>query len=221
MYWALLQVTGGLAAVVLAVVPLITALLSALQRLERLTARAVAGAVLALAGILWITIGQDDLVVPLGGLMALVAAGFVVAQSVIVGKKVADNHPVMTNAVGMAFAAPLLLGISLVAGEEWAAPTTTQARWALVYLCTIGSVGLFIVVLLVIRRWTANASAYVFVLIPIVTLLLEAWLLDVPLTVRAVTGALLVMTGVWFGALSAPDLSADAEVSPRGRSPRR
>ncbi len=67
---------------------------------------------------------------------------------------------------------------------------------------TLGSVGLFILVLLVVRRWTVSATSYMFVLFPVVTLALAAWLLDEPITGEAVTGAALVMLGVWFGALS-------------------
>jgi len=33
-------------------------------------------------------------------------------------------------------------------------------------------------------------------------MLLDAWLLDAPLTVRGMTGAIVVMASVWFGALS-------------------
>ena len=57
--------------------------------------------------------------------------------------------------------------------------------------------------LLVIRPWTVAASAYMFVLFPVVTMLLEAWLLDEPLTVRGITGAIVVITGVWVGAFAA------------------
>jgi drug/metabolite transporter (DMT)-like permease len=41
-----------------------------------------------------------------------------------------------------------------------------------------------------------------FVLFPIVTMVLGAWLANEPLTVRGALGAALVMSGVWFGALS-------------------
>jgi hypothetical protein len=41
-----------------------------------------------------------------------------------------------------------------------------------------------------------------FVLFPVVTIALGAWLADETVTKEAVTGAALVMLGVWFGALS-------------------
>ncbi len=202
MYWALVTVTAGMAAVILASVPLVTPLLAAVQRLEPLNRRALVGALMALGGIVWMTVGSEGLIIPLAGLLAIAAAAFTISQSVIIGKRVAGNHPAVTNAVGMTVGAATLLVISAVAGETWALPQETQARWAVVYLVTFGSVGLFVLMLMVMRRWTASATAYTFVLFPVVTMLLEAWLADEPLTLRGLTGAVVVMAGVWFGALA-------------------
>jgi drug/metabolite transporter (DMT)-like permease len=217
MYWSLTRVTAGVAVVVMAVVPLMTLLLSTLQRLERLRRRAVGGALLALAGIAWMTLGPQHLDVPLSALAVMLLASVAVGQSIIVGKRLSANHPAMTNAVGMSIGAVLLLVLSVVSGERWALPRQAEAVWAIVYLVTAGSVGLFVLVLLVVRRWTASATSYMFVLFPVATLVLEWWLLDEPITGQAVVGALLVMTGVWFGALSpaarrpATPLPVDAE----------
>jgi drug/metabolite transporter (DMT)-like permease len=202
MYWALVRVTAGMAAVVLAVVPLVTLLLAAAQRLERLSGRTVIGSLLALGGIASTTLGSNGVVLPLSGLLAMAAAALTIGQSVILGKRVSGNHPAMTNAVGMAVGAPILLGISAVAGEQWVLPRQTEVIWSVAYLVTLGSIGLFILTILVVRRWSASATSYMFVLFPIVTMLLGAWLADEPLTARGALGAALVMSGVWFGALS-------------------
>jgi drug/metabolite transporter (DMT)-like permease len=199
MYWALVRVSAGLAAVVLAAVPLVTILLAAAQRLEVLSRRAVLGAVVALIGILWKTLDLDGIELQVGGLLAMLAATLTVGQSVIIGKRISANHPAMINAVGMAAGVPVLLLISLVAGETWALPRQPEVVWSVLYLVTLGSVGLFVLFLLVIRRWTASATSYAFVLFPVVTMVLEALVGDVPLTVRGVSGAALVMAGVWFG----------------------
>lgn len=214
MYWALVRVTAGMATVVLALVPLVTSLLAAAQRLERLGRRTVLGSLLALAGILSMTVGAKGLMLPMAGLVAMLAAALTVGESVILGKRVSSNHPAVTNAVAMLAGAPVLLGISAATGEQWALPTQTAVIWSLTYLITLGSVGLFILVLLVVRRWTASATAYMFVLFPLVTMLLEAWLIGEPLTVRGIVGALVVMAGVWFGALS-PSAGRAAQVPPR------
>lgn len=142
------------------------------------------------------------LALPLGGLAAVLVAALTVGQSVILGTRVSANHPVMTNAVAMSFGGVSLLVISTVAGEGWALPRAPEVVGSVLYLVTLGSVGLFVLFLLVVRRWTASATAYSFVLFPVATMLLEAWLADEPLTTRGVGGAAVVMVGVWFGALA-------------------
>ena len=202
MYWALVRVTAGMATVVMAIAPLATLLLAAAQGLERLRARNVVGALLALGGIGWMTIASQDVAVPPAAVAAMVGAALAVAQSIILGKRLSGNHPAVTNAVGMATGAILLLALSAFAGERWVLPRQPDAVWAVVYLVTLGSVGLFVLVLLVVRRWTASSTSYMFVLFPVVTLALGAWIADEPVTVHAIVGAGLVMSGVWFGALS-------------------
>jgi drug/metabolite transporter (DMT)-like permease len=193
MYWALVRVTAGVATVVLASVPLTTLLLAAAQRLERLQLRSAVGGLLALAGIAWMAVGPQAVILPLGALVAMLLAALSIGQSIILGKRLSGNHPAMTNAVAMLVGAALLLGFSAVAGESWALPRQAEAAWAVIYLVTLGSVGLFVLVLLVVRLWTASATSYMFVLFPIVTMALGAWLADEPVTAQGVTGAALVI----------------------------
>ncbi len=202
LYWALLQVSAGVATIVLAIVPLATVVLAAAQRLEALRLRGAMGALLAAAGIVWMVTGPQDLVVPIGALVAMLGAAASIAQAMIVGKRISGNHPAVTNAVGMVVGAALLLLLSAVAGEPWVLPRRTEVIVALIYLIVLGSGGLFVLVLLIVRRWTASATSYLFVLFPVVTMVLDAWLTNEPIAAQALTGALLVMAGVWFGALS-------------------
>jgi drug/metabolite transporter (DMT)-like permease len=213
MYWALLQVTAGVATVVLAIVPLVTSLLAAMQRLERLSIRAFVGSLLALAGIVWTALAPGEVVLPITALLAMVAAAVCVGQGVIVSKKLSGNHPAMTNAVALSTGSLALLAFSALSGEVWVLPSQPEAVWSLVYLVTIGSVGLFILALLVVRHWTASATSYMFVLFPVVTMLLGAWLADEPVTINGAIGALLVMAGVWFGVLSPGARVMPAQVS--------
>jgi drug/metabolite transporter (DMT)-like permease len=202
MYWALVRVTAGVATVVMAIVPLVTLLLAAAHGLEKLGLRSVLGSVLAIAGILWMTNGPDEVILPFTALLAFLAAALAAGESVILSKKVSGNHPAMTNAVAMATGAVVLLGISAVTGDRWALPTEGEVIWSVIYLVTLGSAGLFVVLLLVVRQWTASATSYAFVLFPVSTMLLGAWIADEPVTGQGVAGAILVMSGVWFGALS-------------------
>ncbi|HSJ27204.1 MAG TPA: EamA family transporter [Acidimicrobiia bacterium] len=202
MYWALVRVTAGSTAVVLAAVPLIAPILASIQRLEAIKPRAIVGAVVAIGGIVWMSTGPEGLVIPLDGLVAALLAAGTIGQSVILGKRVSGHHPVMTNAVGLSVGAPALLALSLAAGETWALPQQTAVVWSVTYLVLLGSGGLFVLLLLVMRKWTVSATAYAFVLFPVVTMLVESWLADEPLTLRGLTGALVVMAAAWFGALA-------------------
>jgi drug/metabolite transporter (DMT)-like permease len=199
-------------------VPLVTLLLAAAQGLERLSRRAVGGSVLALAGIAWMILGPDGLTIPISALLALAGATVCVAQSVIVGKSISANHPAVTNAIALACGAVSLLGLSMIAGETWAIPQTTSVRWSLTYLVVLGSAGLFAVLMLVVRRWTASATSYMFVLFPLVTMLLGAWLLGEEVTFRGIVGGIMVMAGAWLGALSpqAQGRSPVRGIEPRG-----
>ncbi|MDQ3781342.1 MAG: EamA family transporter [Actinomycetota bacterium] len=215
MYWALVRVTAGVATVVLAVVPLVTLLLATAHRLERLQRRALIGALLALVGLGWMAVGPREVVLPLPALLAMVAAAICVGESVVVAKRLSGNHPVMTNAVAMVTGAAALLAMSAVAGEDWVLPRQPEVVWSVAYLVTLGSVGLFVLALLVVRHWTASATSYMFVLFPVVTMLLGAWLADEVVTVHGVVGALLVGAGVWFGAVSPAARRASAITPPQ------
>lgn len=202
MYWALVRVTAGVATIVLAIVPLVTVLLAAAHGLERLGARSAVGAVLAMGGIVWMVLGPQPVDIGLPALAAMLLAALTVGESIIVSKRLSAQHAAMTNAVGMATGAVLLLVLSAFVGDPWVLPRSTEALWAVMYLVTLGSVGLFLLVLEVVKRWTASATSYLFVLFPVATLALGALLAGEPVTAQAVIGAAVVMAGVWFGALS-------------------
>ena len=213
LYWALTQATAGSATVVMAGVPLVTLLLAVSQRLERFKVRALAGSVLALAGIVWMVLGSEGLIASMGAVIAMLGATLAIGQSIILGKRLSANHPAMTNAVAMVMATLLLGVLSASLNESWVLPSQTGVVAALVYLVSLGSVGMFVLVLLVVRTWTSSATSYMFVLFPVVTIGLAAWLIDEPVTLPAVLGAALVMAGAWFGALSDP--APPAQANPR------
>jgi drug/metabolite transporter (DMT)-like permease len=134
---------------------------------------------------------------------------------VIIGKRVAGQHPAVTNAIGLGTGTVILLVLSPLFGETWALPREPEVIVAVAYLATAGSIGLFVLLLMVIRRWTASATSYMFVLFPVTTMLLDALLLDEPITARGAVGAVIVMAGVWFGAVS-PGARAALVPAPEG-----
>jgi drug/metabolite transporter (DMT)-like permease len=58
--------------------------------------------------------------------------------------------------------------------------------------------------LVVLERWPASRFAYLFVLVPVVTVVLSAWLDDEPVGLGLLLGGILVLGGVYVGALRAP-----------------
>jgi len=53
----------------------------------------------------------------------------------------------------------------------------------------------------VLRHWSASRAAYTFVVVPVVTVALSAWLDDEPVRLALVAGGCLVVLGVYVGAL--------------------
>jgi drug/metabolite transporter (DMT)-like permease len=203
-YYGLVRVHAGLGQTVLAVVPLATLLLAVLQRQERLRPTAVVGSILALAGIavMFRTPLEGD--VPLLSLLALVGSALCFAQASIVVRRAPPIHPVTMNAVGMAVGALLLIAGSTIAGQPFALPQRPETWAALAYLVVVGSVAVFVLIVVVLRYWTASRASYAFVVTPPVTLVLSAWLLDEAVGFEVVLGGLLVLAGVYVGALRQP-----------------
>lgn len=202
-YWALLEVPAGLAAVILASIPLFTLLFAAAARLERLRLGAIAGAVIAMAGVAVVTGEQALGGIPVASLLATLgsAASFSLAGVIV---KASPPLPLATiNAVGMLTGAALLLALSRALGEVWSAPVE-RATWAAqLYLLLAGSVTMFALFLFVLRRWTASAVAYQAVLSPVIAIGLAAWLLGEPVTAGLLLGSPLVLAGVYLGAMRA------------------
>ena len=72
---------------------------------------------------------------------------------------------------------------------------------ALTYLASLGSVPLVVLYLYVLSRWTASATNYSFVLIPLVTVMVAMWLAGETVTLIFIAGSTLVLMGVYIGAL--------------------
>jgi drug/metabolite transporter (DMT)-like permease len=220
-YWGSQEVPAGLGGTIMASVPLLTVLLAATHRLERLRFRGVLGAVLALAGIAVMSSGALAGDVSLVSVLAVVIAAAAAAESGIILKLLPSSHPVVTNAVGMSVGAVLLLALSSVTNESWEMPKSPSVWTAVVYLA-IASPFLFMLVVYVIQRWTATGASYQFVLFPIVSVIGGAILLGEEVTSSLLLGAPLVLAGVYVGALSGSEdprdlgRSSTTAVSERG-----
>ena len=108
------------------------------------------------------------------------------------------------NFVGMSAGAGVLLVVAWVAGERLALPVDGETQLAVAFL-VVATVGLFLLVLVVVQRWTASATSYLFVLMPVVAIALGALIADEEITVTTILGGALVCAGVYVGATQAAD----------------
>jgi drug/metabolite transporter (DMT)-like permease len=200
-YYALVEVQAGFGQILLALVPLATLLLAVLERQERLRAAAVAGCLVALFGVALMSRAPLRESVPLLSVLAALASAFCFAQAAVLVRRFPTVHPVTLNALGMATGAGILVSGSVVAGDAIVLPERTSTWAALGYLVAVGSVVVFMLYVFVLRHWAASRAAYMFVLVPFVTVVLSAWLDDEPVGSGLVLGGLLVLTGVYVGAL--------------------
>ncbi|HVM34711.1 MAG TPA: EamA family transporter [Actinomycetota bacterium] len=201
LYFALVELTAGTTSVIMASVPLITLLLAVLHRQERLSARGVVGGALAIAGIAVLSTNSLGGELPPAYVLAAVLGAIAAAESSVVAKGFPRTHPVTTNAVGMAAGTVFLVAASLAFGEQWTLPSGARTWAALAWLVVAGSVGLFLLFLFVVMRWTASATTYALTLMPVVAVTLGIVLADERLRVEVVAGGLLVVVAVYVGAL--------------------
>jgi drug/metabolite transporter (DMT)-like permease len=200
-YAGLVQASVGIATTTLALGPLITLGLAAVIGLERLRPAAVAGALIAFAGIGVMYASALSGSVPVASL-ALVAAGAVsFAAGGLVVKQTPPIDPVVQNGIASTVGAVVLVGLAIVAGEPIVLPVRSETWIALGYLVVPGTVLTFGILLYLLHRWPASRVAYQFVLAPIVAIGLAALLLGEPIEPAVVAGTALVIVGVWLGAL--------------------
>ncbi|MFN2419609.1 MAG: DMT family transporter [Candidatus Limnocylindria bacterium] len=130
-------------------------------------------------------------------------AALLLAEAGVVAKMTPGAHPIATNAVGMLAGVALLVPISLLAGEDWVLPRQADTWAAVAYLVLAGSVAVFWLFIFVVRRWTASAVSFQFLLIPLATIPFSAVLTGEVITPLMLVGGAVVLSGVYIGAFAA------------------
>jgi drug/metabolite transporter (DMT)-like permease len=200
-YFGLVKAPAAIGQTVLAMNPLVTMFLAAGLGMERLRPPAVAGALVSLAGIVIAFSAAASLAVPLTSLLAFLVATTLFAAGTIVARSNRGAEPLTQNLLATAVGAAILLPISIALGESWRLPGDPGTWLAFVYLVVPGTIGVFLLLLWLLRNWTATAVSYQFVLAPIVSITLAATLLGEAVGPSALIGAVLVIGGVYFGAM--------------------
>ncbi len=198
-YWAETRVASGLVAVLCAVAPLVTALLTAfVARTETFTRRKLAGILVGIAGIVILFWPREGVASAdtLGLLAAFVssvgAAGNLVAQSL--WSKHDDARVI--NAWSMSLGAVLLLVLSLLC-ERGAVVVWSPANiGAIFYLAIFGTVVAFLSYYRLLRSMPATQVSMITLIFPVVAVLLGKVVLGERLSENALLGIALIMGGV-------------------------
>jgi drug/metabolite transporter (DMT)-like permease len=216
--WGLVATPASLYQILMAMVPLLTLLLSSVQGVESMTRRGVFGSLLAVVGIVIAVGGSSAANLSLPHIGAILVASVFMSEGGVLIKKFPPNPPIMTNAIGMTVGAFILGTASLLTGEAWTLPTRTDTIAAYIYLVFFVTVLTFLLYMFVLSKWTASGTSYGFVLLPLVTMVVAATVAGEQITVKFLIGGLFVLAGVIVGALLPSKVRPDAVEECKDRS---
>ena len=116
-------------------------------------------------------------------------------------KRFPKVDPVVENAIAMGVGGVAVLLISWIAGETWMVPGEPATIVSLVYLVLGGSIALFWLYILLVGRAGPSAASYTLLVMPLVTVVIAAFVLGERISVQFVIGGAIILAGVYFGAL--------------------
>jgi drug/metabolite transporter (DMT)-like permease len=200
-YWAEQYVPSGLTAVLFGVLPLYVALLSvAFLPQEHLSARLLAGVVVALGGLV-LAFGES-LELGSGTKTTLAAIAVVVSPfasaigNVGIKRRGHRSDPLVLNGWAMLGGGIVLLAISAPT-EDWGATVWSAATLgSIAYLAILGTGFTFVTLTVLLRQLPAMTVSFISLIIPVGALALGALVRDETITAAAVGGAALVASGI-------------------------
>ena len=200
-YWGEQYIPSGLTAVLFGVMPLYTAILAAaLLQDEPLRARVILGVALALAGLSLafaesLALGSEQRAA-LGAAAVVLSPLGAALGNIAIKRRAQQLDAIVLNGWAMLVGGVLLLAASAVT-EDWGeAVWGAKAVGSIVYLAVVGSAIAFVVLTILLREMSAQASSFIALMIPFGALAFGAVLYDEAITARAIAGAALVVAGL-------------------------
>ena len=199
--WAEVTVPSGLAALIVAVVPIWVAIIEAwVLRSDRLSAKGVVGLLLGTSGLavllwprLFSTLGHDELK---GMVILMVASLSWSCGSIISRRSQLSIGPFAATGWEMAIAGVANLSIATALGDFHRTVWTHHAIWSIAYLVTGGSlIGFTAYIWLLDNVPTAKVATYAYVN-PIVAVLLGALILHEKIDGYILGGSAVIIAGV-------------------------
>ncbi len=216
--WGLVKTPASLYQILMAMVPLATIFLSAGHGLEAITRRGIIGSLLAVVGIGITVGGSGSTEISIPHIISIIIAAVLIAESSVVLKRFPPNPPVMTNAISLTVGTIVLGSASIIRGEAWTIPTQLSTWIAFSYIVLIVTILAFMLYMFVLGKWTASGTSYGFVLVPLVTVLVAAWVGGEKITFNFIIGAAFVLAGVFVGALLPGKAKVNAQTECKDRS---
>ena len=203
-------VPSGISAVLFATIPLSTALLAALFKVEALVLRKLVAAGIAIAGVGVIFAGELGIAVPFAGLLTVFGAASAAALANVLLKQAPKQQVIPLNAIGTAVGAVFCLAASTLLGEAHAIPTTAAAWLPILYLTIAGSLGAFVLYTWLVTHWSVTNASLLGVTVPIIAVILGGLVKGEQPAALTYVGAAIVISAVLVAlrAPHAPQLSA-------------
>jgi len=222
--WAEQRIASGVAALLVAVLPLWIALFDRLVFGHVLSRRTIAGLVLGFVG-LAILVGLADggRIDPLGALVCTLASMSWAAGSLYARGAPLPHRPLVSTGMQMVAGGALLLIVGLASGEARSlrlADVSTASLLAVAYLIVFGSLLAFSAYVWLLRSAPVTLVATYAYVNPVVAVLLGWVILGEPITPRMLLAGAVIVLAVVLIAGAAPPGEA-AEVTPVDDEPPR
>lgn len=194
--WATLSITAGLASILNATVPLLTALIGAVWLRERLSVPTMAGLAIGMAGVLMLAADQADFRPGGSGwaLLAMLGATSCYGYAANFTRRHLAGVPATANAAGSQLVSALALAPFALA--HWPAVTPGPMAWGAAAALGVGCTGLaYVLFFRLIERIGASRAVTVTFLVPVFGTLWGVLFLGEPVTASMLVGGAVVLVG--------------------------
>lgn len=197
--WSEQTVPSGLAAVLMALMPIAVIVLAHLSTHdERLRWRTVAGVLLGFGGVV-VLVGVDALSGlghAVGAELALAGAALCFAINAVIARKVSHVSPLVVGAATLSLAAAYTFPIALATEQPWTLTPSAQTWGFVAVLGLVGTGGAALLYFAIVNRAGATFLALSNYLVPVVGVVLGALFLGETLTPQAWITMAMVMAGL-------------------------
>ncbi|MCC5949274.1 MAG: DMT family transporter [Nitriliruptoraceae bacterium] len=229
--WAQQSLPSGLTALLMAIVPTSTLLVSAAIGLERITGVRLVGLLLALGGVGAIVAGDLEQPGRVVAVLAVVAATLLYASGAVYAKTfVSGALKPLPLAAGQVVSAAVVVTPIAVLFESLPPNPAALATTTVVAVSLLGALGTglaFLVFYMLIERVGATNATMTTYLIPLVAIVAGFVVLDERLGLSALIGGTLIVAGIYLaqrgtraGASPVPEPGVDAPADPAAEAAR-